>query len=91
MGIGGSIFLIALGAIITFGVHADLGWLDLDVVGWVLMSAGALLLGLTWWFWNRRRTRPPIAAERHVHPAAAEVPPSDADLVRGRDTTAEYR
>ena len=37
MGIGGSIFLIALGAILAFAVEADLGWLDLSVVGWVLM------------------------------------------------------
>ena len=29
MGIGGSIFLIALGAILAFAVDADLGWLDL--------------------------------------------------------------
>lgn len=57
MGIGGSIFLIAVGAILTFALNAEVGWLDLDVVGWVLMIAGLFGLILTTWFWsNRRRT-----------------------------------
>ncbi len=55
MGIGGSIFLIALGAILAFAVEADLGFLDLNVVGWVLMLAGLVGLILTMWFWNSRR------------------------------------
>ena len=42
MGIGASIFLIALGAIFAFAVDANLGWLNLNVVGWVLMLAGVL-------------------------------------------------
>ncbi|PZF99840.1 DUF6458 family protein [Micromonospora deserti] len=61
MGIGGSIFLIALGAIFAFAVEADLGWLDLAVVGWVLMLAGVAGLLATLYFWNSRRrtvTRP---------------------------------
>ena len=57
MGIGGSIFLIAVGAIIAFGVHVQMGWLDLAVVGWVLMRAGFVGLVLTLWFWNARRRR----------------------------------
>ena len=57
MGIGGSIFLIALGAILAFAVEFDVGWLDINVVGWVLMAAGLAGLLLTIWFWqNRRRT-----------------------------------
>ena len=46
MGIGGSIFLIAVGAIIAFGVHVQMGWL-----------AGFVGLVLTLWFWNARRRR----------------------------------
>jgi uncharacterized membrane protein len=58
MGIGGSIFLIALGAIIAFGVKRDLSWLDLDVVGWVFMLCGLTGLVLTVSFWmTRRRTQ----------------------------------
>jgi cyanate permease len=62
MGIGGSIFLIALGAILAFAVKADIGVLDLSVVGYVLMIAGLAGLALTIWFWQSRRrtvaTRP---------------------------------
>lgn len=68
MGIGGSIFLIALGAILAFAVDANLGWLDINVVGWVLMLAGFAGLVLTLWFWqNRRRTIvQPTVTERVV-------------------------
>ncbi len=55
MGIGGSIFLIALGAILAFAVNASLGFLDLNVVGWVLMLAGLVGLITTMWFWRSRR------------------------------------
>ncbi len=55
MGIGGSIFLIALGAILAFAVNASVGFLDLQVVGWVLMLAGLVGLIITMWFWRSRR------------------------------------
>ena len=47
MGIGVSIFLLALGAILTFAVNASLGALDINVVGIILMVAGAIGLLLT--------------------------------------------
>ena len=65
MGIGGSIVLIAIGAILAFAVHVSVGWLDLSVVGWVLMAAGLIGLLLTLWFWNnRRRVVTPVPVER---------------------------
>ncbi len=57
MGIGGGIFLIAIGAILTFAVQADPDWLNLNVVGWVLILAGLAVIALTWWFWRDRRRR----------------------------------
>jgi hypothetical protein len=58
MGIGGSIFLIAVGAIVRFGVrNQNLGPLDLHVIGWVLMLAGLAGLLLTLWVWNSRKRR----------------------------------
>ncbi len=57
MGIGGSIALIAIGAILAFGVNVSVGWRDLWVVGWVLMLAGVVGLVLTLWFWSSRRRR----------------------------------
>ncbi len=55
MGIGASIFMIAVGAIITFALDIRVGWLDLDVVGWVLIVAGVLGLVITMMVWNGRR------------------------------------
>ena len=55
MGLGVGIFLIAVGAILTFAVHADMSWLDLRVVGWVLTLSGLAVLVLTIWFWQTRR------------------------------------
>jgi hypothetical protein len=58
MGIGGSIFLIAVGAIIRFGVrNQTLGPLDLHVIGVVLMLAGLAGLLITLWVWNSRKRR----------------------------------
>ncbi|MGW5556598.1 DUF6458 family protein [Micromonospora sp. NPDC003944] len=86
MGIGGSIFLIALGAIFAFAVEADLGWLNLAVVGWVLMLAGVAGLLATLYFWSsRRRTvvAAPVREERVV--ADRVVPVQDDQVMR------EYR
>ena len=55
MGIGASVFMLAVGAIITFAFNIRVGWLDLDIVGWVLMAAGALGLILTLTVFSGRR------------------------------------
>ena len=55
MGIGGSVFLIALGAILAFAVNWHVSGLDLNVVGWVLMVVGLAGLIVTIWYWNSRR------------------------------------
>jgi Domain of unknown function (DUF6458) len=55
MGIGGSIFLLALGAILAFAVNADISGLDINVIGWILMACGLIGLVVTLWFWNSRR------------------------------------
>ena len=93
MGIGGSIFLIVVGAILAFAVNVSLGWLDLNIVGWVMMLAGAFGLILTLWFWNSRRrvvTTAPVVEDRRVIPAddrrvvrethRTEVRPTDRPL-----------
>jgi Domain of unknown function (DUF6458) len=56
MSIGVSVFLIAVGAIIAFALKVDVGWLDLRVVGWVLMAAGVIGVVLTLIMWRRRRS-----------------------------------
>lgn len=62
MGIGGGIFLIAVGAILAYAINVDFDAVNLEVAGWVLMLAGATVLALTVWFWHSRRQRPPKAA-----------------------------
>ena len=57
MGIGFSIFLLAVGAILTFAVHATVAGIDIRVVGIILMAAGALGLVLTMVVFTPRRTR----------------------------------
>jgi hypothetical protein len=56
VGIGVSVFLIAVGAILAFAVNVSLGGLDINVVGWILMLAGVLGLIMTGLIWGRRRT-----------------------------------
>ena len=72
MGIGASVFMIAVGAIITFAFNIRVGWLDLDVVGWVLMAAGAVCLLLTVMMINRRRT---VVTNSTTQPTV--LPPAD--------------
>lgn len=64
MGIGVGIFLIVVGAILTFAVHATVAGLDLKVVGWILMFAGAAGLVLFLYFWNRRRAPRTLVQQR---------------------------
>jgi hypothetical protein len=48
MTIGGSLFLIAVGAILAFAVTEEVAGIDLQTVGWILMIVGVvgLILGL---------------------------------------------
>ncbi len=62
MGIGISIFVIAVGAVLTFAVSVPVTGIDLNVVGAILMGVGffALLYTLVWWSdampWRRDQT-----------------------------------
>lgn len=47
MGIGASIFLLAVGAILTFAVDWTVQGVDLDAVGIILMIAGLIGLAVT--------------------------------------------
>ena len=42
MGIGVSVFLMAVGAILTFAVEASADGININTVGIILMAAGAL-------------------------------------------------
>jgi hypothetical protein len=75
MGIGTSIFLIALGAILKFAVTASVSGVKLATVGVILMVVGivGLLISLLWvtaWADRRRGTvveERPVARERELY------------------------
>jgi hypothetical protein len=52
MGLGVSIFLIAVGAILTWAVNATVSGLELDTIGVILMVVGILGLVLSMIFWS---------------------------------------
>jgi hypothetical protein len=52
VGLGVSIFLIALGAILAFAVTAEVSGLDVQVVGWILLAVGVMGLVLSMIFWS---------------------------------------
>ncbi|HZO69283.1 MAG: DUF6458 family protein [Kribbellaceae bacterium] len=56
MGIGVGIFMIALGAILSFAVADRISGVDLTMVGYILMGTGALGLVLVL-FLNGQRQR----------------------------------
>ncbi len=65
MGIGVSIFLLALGAILAFAVDFTVSGLDISVIGIILMVCGAVGLLLTMLVFGRR-DRGGVAEERVV-------------------------
>jgi len=52
MGIGVSLLLVAAGAILVWGVKGDLGSVDEDAIGWILMIVGLVGLVLSMIFWS---------------------------------------
>jgi hypothetical protein len=87
MGIGASIFLLAVGAILAFAVDAHISGIDINVIGWILMACGLVGLIITLWYWNSRRrtvvtrqTQGPVAggaypAERTEYRERGDIPP----------------
>ena len=53
MGIGTSVFLLAVGAILAFAVEVEsAGAFNINTIGIILMIAGAVGLVLSMMFWN---------------------------------------
>lgn len=51
MGLGVSIILIAVGAVLVWAVEASMAGVDVNTLGWILLVVGALgaLLSLVFW------------------------------------------
>ncbi len=68
MRLGTAIVLLALGAILTFALRVDVSGVDLRVVGWILMAAGAVGLVLEVALWAPRRRRTVIRTDAYREP-----------------------
>ena len=66
MGIGVSVFLLALGAILAFAVDADVNGLDIQVVGIILMIAGLIGIALFLAVFGPRNRRPDVVRDETI-------------------------
>jgi uncharacterized membrane protein len=67
MGIGVSVFLIAVGAILAFAVDVqNSSGIDLDAIGVILMIVGAIGLAVTLLVWGPRERRADIVTDEPV-------------------------
>jgi hypothetical protein len=64
MGIGTGIVLFVLGAIIAFALNIDVGWADLDLIGYILMGAGFVVFVISLILVLRKRST--VETVRHV-------------------------
>lgn len=71
MSIGGGIALFVIGAILAFAVNVDVEWVNLDLIGYILMGAGFLvfLIGLVL---VARRRRSDTVTRTETDPASGE-------------------
>jgi hypothetical protein len=72
VGIGTSIFLIAVGAILYFAVNADISGLEVSTVGLILMIVGILGLVISIYMMSMASRRRPVE-------------PVDGPVVRDRE------
>ncbi|WP_169582587.1 MULTISPECIES: DUF6458 family protein [Microbacterium] len=71
MSIGAGIALFAIGAILAFAVNVTVEWVNLDMIGYILMAAGAVIfiVGIVLMMRRRRaesvtHTVDPVAGDR---------------------------
>ena len=66
MGIGVSIFLLALGGILAFAVTEDVNGIDLSVVGVILMICGLIGLALALYAMSSARRSTVVRDETYI-------------------------
>jgi hypothetical protein len=66
MGIGVSIFLIAVGLILALAVNVTTSGVDIDTIGWILVVVGAVGLLLSLLFWSSIGSWGPWRRETYV-------------------------
>lgn len=71
MSIGAGIVLFAIGAILAFALNVQVDWVDLDMIGYILMGAGLVIFVVGLVLLMRRR-RSDVVTHTAVDPAAGE-------------------
>jgi hypothetical protein len=81
MSIGAGIFMFVVGAILAFALNVEASWIDLQLVGYLLMAGGVVtvLIGLVFLF--RRRSA--------VSTTRSAADPVSGERVTQRSTTAD--
>jgi protein-S-isoprenylcysteine O-methyltransferase Ste14 len=79
MSIGLGVVLFVIGAILAFALHIDVGWIDLSLVGYILMGAGVVVFIIGIVLLARRR--------RTVATSHTTVDPRSGDTVRRDETS----
>ncbi|TQJ32227.1 DUF6458 family protein [Microbacterium sp. SLBN-146] len=81
MSIGTGIALFVIGAILAFAVNIEVEWIDLDLVGYILMGAGVLVFLLGIVLLARRRRTETVTR--------STVDPTVGEQVTRRSTTSD--
>ncbi len=71
MGIGSGIALVVIGAILTFAVNLENAWIDLPLVGYILMAAGAVVFIISLVLTLRKRSS--VETIRHIDNSGERV------------------
>ncbi len=71
MSIGSGIALFVIGAVLAFAVNVQLGWVDLHLIGYILMGAGVLIFLIGIILLARRRQSDTVTRTT-VDPAVGE-------------------
>jgi hypothetical protein len=79
MSLGLGIFLFVVGAIMVWALNFSVDWIDLDLVGMILMGAGVLIIILGIVLITRKRSS--ISTTRRV------VDPASGEQVTRRENT----
>ena len=83
MSLGLGIVLFAIGAILTWALNVTVDWIDLQMVGIILMVAGAIVIVLGIILLARRR--------RSIATSQTSVDPATGDrITRDEHSTPEY-
>ena len=79
MSIGSGIALFVIGAILAFAVNVEASFVDLDLIGYILMGAGFLIFVLGLVLMARKR--------QSVSETRSAVDPASGEAVQRRTTT----